>query len=191
MSKSAYKPVRIYRLCVCVCVRARAPGVPVLVKSGHGLIFKVYKRCAWVGIRERIIVVLHGDHHRPSVLVTRYALTRRRARARTHTYTHTHTHTHARARQECRKLERQVTLTTTILYGGSWVWNFLMRSLWRWEFWGGINFLENSWNLDIRVCMYFFINFISQHVPLQKAILHARDCLYVTCVICFYIYSFI
>ena len=29
------------------------------------------------------------------------------------------------------------------------------------------------------VCGVFFINFISQHVPLQKAILHARDCLYV------------
>jgi len=44
------------------------------------------------------------------------------------------------------------------------------------------------------VCVYvyvcvFVINFISQHVPLQKAILHARDCLYVICVICFYIYT--
>jgi len=36
---------------------------------------------------------------------------------------------------------------------------------------------------------FFIINFISQHVPLQKAILHARDCLYVICVICFYIYT--
>jgi len=42
------------------------------------------------------------------------------------------------------------------------------------------------------VCVCFFIiNFISQHVPLQKAILHARDCLYVyvICVICFCIYT--
>ena len=39
--------------------------------------------------------------------------------------------------------------------------------------------------------LIIIINFISQHVPLQKAILHARDCLYVyvICVICFYIYT--
>ena len=37
------------------------------------------------------------------------------------------------------------------------------------------------------VCMYvFFINFISQHVPLQKATLHARNCLYVIYIVCFY-----
>jgi len=39
----------------------------------------------------------------------------------------------------------------------------------------------------VYVCVFF--NFISQHVPLQKAILNARICLYLTCVICFYIYT--
>jgi len=37
--------------------------------------------------------------------------------------------------------------------------------------------------------VFFFINFISQHVPLQKAILRARDCLYLTCATCFYIFT--
>ena len=41
------------------------------------------------------------------------------------------------------------------------------------------------------VCILFNINFISQHVPLQKAILHARVCLYLTYVICVYIYIYI
>jgi nuclear pore complex protein Nup62 len=39
------------------------------------------------------------------------------------------------------------------------------------------------------MCVCIFINFISQYVPLQKAILHARVCLYVTCVTCFYIHA--
>ena len=38
--------------------------------------------------------------------------------------------------------------------------------------------------LCVYVCVFLcvFINLISQHAPLQKAILHARDCLYVICV---------
>ena len=42
MSKSAYKPLRTYRLCVCVCVCV--PGVPVLVQSGHRVFCNVLGR---------------------------------------------------------------------------------------------------------------------------------------------------
>jgi hypothetical protein len=43
--------------------------------------------------------------------------------------------------------------------------------------------------LPFTMLNFFFIDFILQHVPLQKALLHARDCLYVTCVVCFYVYT--
>jgi len=34
----------------------------------------------------------------------------------------------------------------------------------------------------------YAVNFISQHVPLQKAILRARDCLCLTCVMILFLY---
>ena len=61
-----------------------------------------------------------------------------------------------------------------------------MSQYFRFKIWIG-------YDVCVCVCVYIFfiINFISQHVPLQKAILHAKDCLYVyvICVIRFYIYT--